>query len=58
MSVVVVVAAAVVVEAPRCGTDGQQSPGPGYERTDALKQFRIISLKSGSTKHNKYFKSQ
>ena len=58
MSVVVVVAAAVVVEAPRCGTDGQQSPGQGYERTDALKQFRIISLKSGSTKHNKYLKSQ
>ena len=55
---VVVVAAVVAAEAPRCGTDGQRSPGQGYERTDALKQFRIISLKSGSTKHIKYLKSQ
>ena len=58
MSVVVAAAVVVVVEAPRCGTDGQRSPGQGYERTDALKQFRIISLKSGSTKHIEYLKSQ
>ena len=55
---VVVVAAVVAAEAPRCGTDGQRSPGQGYERTDALKQFRIISLKSGLTKHIKYLKRQ